>query len=436
MKKTLYLVITLFSLFSAELNGQHTTVVCGFDHFIKMKKLHDPNYYEGYKRLFENCKTKEGNRGGGVYTLPVVFHIVYNSADQQIADSVVYSQMEVLNEDYRRLNADAVNTRDIFLPVAADCEINFVLASVDPAGNPTTGITHNYTPRTEFELDLFASNNTLDEVKHNITDGVDAWDPSHYINIWVCNITTNFAGAQIFGMSYPPAGLDNWPTGSSPEDLSDEGIIVHYTTVGRNNPFEAADNVSDNNLGRTLTHEMGHYLGLRHTWGDELFTGICSEDDGIDDTPLCGSGDQYLCDYTANTCDDGTATDQPDMLENYMDYTTDACFNMFTQGQKSLMRFVIEELRNTLLENVGVPENQKTSINFPIWPNPTEQTLHIQLPTIGETYTYEIQNNLGLTVLSGTIRSNQIDISKLSAGSYLLRVSQTNKTAVMRFIRQ
>src|SRR6185436_13006396 len=105
-------------------------------------------------------------------------------------------------------------------------------------------------------------------------------------------------------------------------------------TAGRNNPHADDDGTEFNNMGRTLTHEMGHYLGLRHIWGDELFEDNCSLDDGIDDTPNCGSGDQYSCDYEANTCESSLPDDMPDMLENYMDYTKDHCYNMFTQDQK------------------------------------------------------------------------------------------------------
>ncbi len=339
-------------LLSAGLNAQHR---CGLDHYVQHQREHNPAYFEAYRRVLASWKAAGTERGGGgVYVLPVVFHVVYHEDDQNVPDSVIYSQLEVLNEDYRRLNADAVNTRDAFLPVAADCEIEFQLAQTDPDGNPTTGITHTYTEQTGFSLDLFGTTNTLDAVKDSEQGGVDAWDTDHYINIWVCNIEPTFFG-QIFGLAYPPAGLDNWPAGSSAPSPELEGVIVHYTTVGRNNPFAGADDVNDNDMGRTCTHELGHYLGLRHTWGDELFFDVCSEDDGIGDTPLCGSGDQYACDYTANSCDEGTG-DLPDQLENYMDYTRDECYNMFTQEQKSLMRYVIEMLRPTLLEGVGLKE--------------------------------------------------------------------------------
>ncbi|MBL0317189.1 MAG: T9SS type A sorting domain-containing protein [Flavobacteriales bacterium] len=380
--------------------------------------------------MFHACKTQRGGGTGGVYTLPVVFHVLYNDANQNVPDSVIYSQLEVLNEDYRRLNADAVNTRDIFLPVAADCEIQFALATVDPQGNPTTGIEHITTDRTEFTLEIFSTVNTLDEVKHASTGGADAWDTEHYINVWICNITTDFPGAQIFGMSYPPSGLDNWPANSSSPTTDDDGIVVHYTTVGRNNPVSEDDGTDLNDLGRTLTHEMGHYLGLRHTWGDEFFGDLCSEDDGIDDTPLCGSGDQFECDLTANTCDDGTLDDQPDMIENYMDYNQDECYNMFTEGQKILMRYALEELRSGLLQSFGISTMKKTE--QVLWPNPVADVLQIHPDWKGSDF--RIHHTSGQLVQSGTLNKTEISVDDLSSGLYLIYFSKGEMTYSTRFM--
>jgi Pregnancy-associated plasma protein-A/Secretion system C-terminal sorting domain len=412
--------------------AQHNTVYCGFDHFMKMKKNHDPAYNQGLENFYRTWKQNNNERGGGIYTLPVVFHVVYNTDNENLPDSVIMSQLDVLNEDYRRMNEDAVNTRDIFLPFAADTEIEFALATTDPDGNPTTGITHNYTDRTSFVLDFFATENTLDEVKHAETGGVDAWNPEQYINIWICNIGASAFG-QIFGLSYPPAGLSNWPNGSSAPDLGDEGVILHYPIVGRNNPFAGDDGVENNNLGRTLTHEMGHYLGLRHTWGDELFTDICSEDDGIDDTPICGSGDQFSCNYDANSCGAGDDGDLPDMLENYMDYTYDACYNMFTNDQASLMRYVVEELRSSLLSGVAIKENVENIIPLDLWPVPANGILNFSMPN-NIICQYQITDALGHVVLSGNANNNQIDISELSSGSYLFQLKNSDWVVTKKFI--
>jgi hypothetical protein len=428
-----FLAILFLIATSIQIISQKPILVCGYEHFIKIQKAHNPNYIENLDRMYEAAKTSNNNRGGGNYTLPVVFHVLHNSENQNIPDSVVYSQLEVLNEDYRRMNADAVNTRDIFLPVAADTDINFALATMDPDGNPTSGITHTYTDRESFEIDIFSQTMTLDEVKHAETGGSDAWDPEHYVNIWICNIDGGFLG-QIFGYAYPPAGLDNWPEGSEAPDMSNEGIVLHYTVVGRNNPYADEDGTSENNLGRALVHEMGHYLGLRHIWGDELFTDICSEDDGIDDTPLCGGGDQFACDFEANTCDDGTENDQPDMLENYMDYTQDECYNMFTQGQKMMMHYVIDEIRFELLTNsVGIKNSIETNLTN-VWPNPTNTRISFSLPSVYSQFTYAIRNILGEIVMRGQTSIQSLDVSKLSTGTYILSTQQNEVLNTSRFV--
>lgn len=429
MKTTLQF-FTLFILFSANMIAQTPHMVCGYDHFIKMKKHHDPHWFGVNDQMFQACKTQRGGGTGGVYTLPVVFHVLYNNGSQNIPDSVIYSQLEVLNEDYRRLNADAVNTRDIFLPVAADCEIQFALATVDPQGNPTSGINHVSTDRTEFTLEVFSTVNTLDEVKHASTGGADAWDTEHYINIWICNIALDLPIAQVFGMSYPPGGLDNWPANSSAPTTDDDGIVIHYTTVGRNNPVSEDDGTNLNDLGRTLSHEMGHYLGLRHTWGDEFFGDLCNEDDGIDDTPLCGGGDQYECDTTANTCDDGTLNDQPDMIENYMDYNQDGCYNMFTEGQKTLMRYALEELRSGLLQPWGIKTIHQ--IEKITWPNPASEALYVNNQLKGSEYT--IYNSAGQIIQSGTVQTTEWSVTDFPSGLYFIHFEQGKMTYSNRFM--
>lgn len=427
-------VITcLFLIWAYCVSAQSTPLFCGFDHAMKMKCQHDPSWKRSYDEIFSKCREQGSSRGGGVYTLPVVVHVVYHLDNENIPDSVVLSQMEVLNEDYRRTNPDAINTRDIFLPFAADMDIQFALASIDPEGNPTTGITHTYTDRESFDFDLFSQDITLNEVKHSETGGVDAWDPLHYINIWVCNVAPTPFG-QIFGLSFPPEGLDNWPAGSSAPTPGDEGLIVHYTTVGRNNPVANEDGTEFNNNGRTMTHEMGHYLGLRHTWGDEFLGDPCSEDDGIDDTPICGSGDQYVCDYEANTCDDGSENDLPDMLENYMDYTQDACYNMFTEGQKTLMRYVIENLRSDLLDGVNVAENTSALLPVYVWPNPASERLYASIPANEIYLDYSISDASGRIVETGRIDQSGISLLGMEAGHYLISFRKDGKSKTEQFI--
>ena len=369
------LIIILFS--SLFIYGQEEFVndpYCGSDDALHIKSIKYPWYKQSadnvFQRALEYSQSSSLNRDI-VYQIPVVFHIVYNTDAQNLSDDVIQSQLTALNEDFRRLNENAENTRDIFLPFAGDPEIEFYLATEDPNGNPTTGITHTYTTRSGFPYidfaDLFTGNISLDEVKSSDTGGVDAWDTYRYMNIWVCNVEESFLG-QVLGFAYPPIDVqdaldsldyDTVPDWSSFEgaisNANLQGIVLHYPVVGPNNPQADDDGILGNEYGKTLVHEAGHYLGLRHIWGDALLESGCSVDDGIEDTPNQEAASSFTCNFNQDSCSDG-ANDLPDMVENYMDYSNDQCMNMFTNIQIDVMRAVLEIARPGLVE--GQEENQ------------------------------------------------------------------------------
>ncbi|GIV38264.1 MAG: hypothetical protein KatS3mg033_0064 [Thermonema sp.] len=239
-----------------------------------------------------------------VITIPVVVHVIYSNSNENISDAQIQSQIDVLNEDFRRLNADKVNTPAEFAPYAADVEIQFVLASTDPNGNPTNGITRKASSRTQW--------GTNDDMKYSSKGGVDAWPTDKYLNIWVCNI-----GGGILGYAQFPGG-----------PAATDGVVISPQYFGRTGYVQAPFN-----KGRTTTHEVGHWLNLRHIWGD----GNCSVDDFVSDTPTAG-GPNYGCpSYPSKSCQNngGWTSDQ---FMNYMDYVDDACMNMFSAGQKARMR--------------------------------------------------------------------------------------------------
>ena len=340
------------------------------------KVLQNSNYELAYKNLYQKVIDLGQPLSQETYYIPVVFHVVYNQESQNLPDSVLESQIDVLNEDYRRLNENAVNTRDEFLEFAGDPNIEFFLANVDPNGNVTNGIVRKFTERSEFLMfdDIFSNEITLDEVKFSNTDGSDAWDTNKYLNIWICNIgvldVLGLELGQVYGYAYPPtnvdealASLDNdivpdWPVDMLSNDESVQGVVLHYTAVGRNNSVADYDGMSENNLGRAAVHEVAHYLGLRHIWGDALaFFGDdgCSVDDGIEDTPNASDQAGYVCDLNKNTCPGDnfgqSGDDLPDMVENFMDYSPGACQNLFTNGQINIMRTVLEISRPGIINN-------------------------------------------------------------------------------------
>lgn len=253
-----------------------------------------------------------------IITIPVIVHVVHNGNavgnGENISAARVNSQIQVLNEDFRRLNADTVNTPSGFRPVAADIEIEFCPALRDPNGNPLAEPGIDRVQRTEAN---WPSTATID----NTLKPATIWDPNQYFNIWSVDFGS---GSGLLGYAQFPegSGLAGMPNGA--QSSNSDGVVVVYTSFGL-----AGSGSAPYNLGRTMSHEVGHWLGLRHIWGD----GGCGTDDFCNDTPES--------DASNRGCPNTTSCGTVDMVQNYMDYTNDACMNMFTQDQKTRMRTVM-----------------------------------------------------------------------------------------------
>ena len=268
-----------------------------------------------------------------ILEIPVVVHVVYNQEEENISDAQIRSQIIALNKDFRRLNEDRENTNPLFQDVAADVEVEFYLAGIDDQGLPFDGIIRKQTSH-----GVFGNS----DIHYDALGGSDVMAPDQYLNIWVCRLA---AGTNGFASS---------PGGNPDED----GVVINFQFFGtEGNVLEPY------HLGRTATHESGHYLGLNHTWG---ISGGCGDDDGIEDTPLqATSSDQ--CDTEVESC--GSV----DMAQNFMDLTEDACLNLFTLGQKEVMRNTITTLRSGLLEDkkgvvTSIDRHKFREVRF--YPNP------------------------------------------------------------------
>lgn len=421
-----YILLAIGLMFVNTSYGQDA---CATDFILRKKALDNPLYQEAVNNAFETAQlhaNSQNKQAAEVYEIPVVFHIVYASEDQNLSDEVIFDQIEILNQDYRRTNPNADETRDIFIDRAADAEIQFVLADTDPFGNPSNGITRTFTT-TDFEMDIFSGDGSVDIVKKNNSGGKDAWDTQNYLNIWVCNIQSGFIG-QVFGYAYPPEGVANWPDGSSASSPELEGVVLHYTIIGSNNPEAGEDGVDLNDGGRTATHEIGHYLGLRHIWGDAFIDG-CTVDDGIDDTPNAATSANFTCDYEKDTCEED---DEPDMVENYMDYSTDDCLNMFTKGQVDHMRSVIEIYRSDLVNGNFAVSVEELSDQTTFYPNPVDKTVTFQNDA-SQVFQISIIDVLGRQVKDFDLQENDqssVDLSSLPSGIYIVNWSQ--KGALIR----
>ncbi|MEO1253505.1 MAG: choice-of-anchor J domain-containing protein [Bacteroidota bacterium] len=279
------------------------------------------------EKMLTKKLTQSNNFKAPVYQIPIVVHVFHKGepigSGVNLSEERILAQIDSLNADFRRLNADTINTPMIFRPIAADVEINFVLAKQDPDGNPTNGIVR-----------LQGSRNTYRSNSHRpLLRSESFWPATNYLNVYVVDLQV-FLGYA----SFPLISLEG--NKNEKEDYIFDGVLVDYEYFGVNPSAP-----SFQSFGRTLTHEIGHYLGLRHIWGD----GNCSIDDFVDDTPLADDDNgNYTSPCTfpnpndSRVCESG----EPEMFQNYMDYTDDICMNLFTEGQKTRMRIVMENAQN------------------------------------------------------------------------------------------
>ncbi len=293
----LLLVLVLSTFYTTVFAQQERN--CHAMDVLEAQKAADPsiedsmNAIERHTQDYVNNHSEEA-RVNGVITIPVVVHVIYSNSQQNISDAQILSQIQVLNEDFRRTNSDQNN----LWSQAVDTEIEFCMASVDPNGNPTNGITRKSSSTSSW--------GTNDAMKYASQGGVNAWPASDYLNMWVCNI-----GGGILGYAQFPGGA-----------AATDGVVMSPQYFGNTGYVSAPFN-----LGRTATHEVGHWLNLRHIWGD----GNCNADDFVSDTPTSDAAN-YGCASGHVSCN------STDMVQNYMDYSDDACMNLYTAGQKTRMR--------------------------------------------------------------------------------------------------
>lgn len=280
----------------------------------------DPNF--AANRIAIEAQTQkwitahQGLSTQAVITIPVVFHVVYNTTAQNISDAKIQAQINQLNLDYSRTNADAGNTPSVFSGLAANTQVQFCLAQRDPSGNATNGIVRKSTTVTSFS--------TNDNVKRSANGGDNAWSSSSYLNIWSCNLSGGVLGYAQF-----PGGA-----------ASTDGVVLLYSSIGS---AASPGTASPYNLGRTATHEVGHWLNLFHIWGDDGTA--CTGSDQVSDTPN-QADENYGCpSFPTISCSNGP---NGEMFMNYMDYTDDACMNMFTSGQAARMTATLNGTRASL----------------------------------------------------------------------------------------
>jgi len=236
-------------------------------------------------------------------SIPVVVHVVYNTSRENISATQIKSQIKVLNKDYRAKNMDRSKVPPVWTGLVTDVGVQFALATKDPNGKLTNGITRTKTTRTSFDTD--------DSVKSSATGGRNPWTTSKYLNIWVCTLANGILGYAQF------------PGGPKKTD----GVVILNIAFGTTGTAAAPFN-----LGRTTTHEVGHWLNLRHIWGD---TEDCSGSDFVADTPNAAGPNYGKPTFPHISCHNGP---NGDMFMNYMDYVDDDAMFMFTTQQVARMQ--------------------------------------------------------------------------------------------------
>lgn len=356
--------------------------------------------------------------------VPVVVHVIHSNSsgviggdkNSNISDEQILSQIKVLNEDYRRKEGTNGFNAD---PVGADMNIEFYLATRDPSGLPTNGITRTYNAQTTFDIDY-------DFPK---IAGIISWPTDRYLNIWVADLSGQFLGYAQFPSvdGVPPFSLQSNATAFA------DGVYLDYEAFGTTGAVTTGQYRRSYNLGRTCTHEVGHWLGLIHTWGDN----ICG-DDYCDDTPDAEtSNDTGSCNAIFSNCFGGRTKN---MIENYMDFSFDKCMNIFTKDQKDRVRAVFElsqRRRALALQSFSTPVENLT-VN--LIQNPTSSVVSAEILIKGtQDVTVELYDLSGRIIYSvynqqTTSFPVSISVNSSAAGVYILKATTNDEVVAKRVL--
>jgi hypothetical protein len=357
--------------------------------------------------------------------IPVVVHVLY-STSANISDEQIISQINALNTNFNGENPDIEKVPAVFRKVAGVANIRFVLAKVDPNGKATTGIT-----RTKSARELWSND---DKMKNPAFGGVAPWDASSYLNIWVCNLVPGLLGYATAPGA--PANID--------------GVVIKMNIFG-------ATGIGSFGLGRTAVHEIGHWLNLKHLWGDKE----CGSDE-VDDTPQQRTYNQGAPVFPKIGTGCSAANPYGDMFMNFMDFTNDASMMMFTQGQVKRMRALFSEggQRKSILSSRALgepfapaavsaanlvvaapaPAAIIPAVSMKLFPNPATNRITISSDSeqgIAGT-TYSVYSADGRVMSSGLVSSNQfnLNISSFQRGIYFVKIGEDAGKQILRFVKQ
>lgn len=361
-------------------------------------------------RLTQNAALRAAD-DTSIYRIPVVFHIIHKGESigtgLNVSDAIVRNQLRVLNEDFRKKLGTPGYNND---PRGADTKIEFSLAVLAPDGTTTTGINRYLGRTTPYSI----GDNT--EIK-----SFAFWNACQYVNIWVCNLEGSYLGYSTF------PSLAGFPISiGAPYP---EGVVLDYATL------PGVSQTGRYNKGRSATHEIGHYLGLVHLWGDQ---GSCSGDDYCNDTPVQEDAING-CPTTATVC----SGHGPPMIPNYLNYTDDACMNIFTTDQVGRMRVIMNHAENrpclrTSPALVDVVEPVKLRFRFQLFPNPSNGEFSISDDSArpGKPTKIWVVDILGRRIFNGVLTGGptKINLRTVKAGVYYIQHDNGDAQGTLRVI--
>ncbi|MBS1545108.1 MAG: hypothetical protein JST14_15840 [Bacteroidetes bacterium] len=327
-------------------------------------------------RSYRNIKTYSTEPTAEI-KIPVVFHIILNSSLQASFNSArINTQLAILNEDFQRMNADSAQTFALYKRIASGLKVKFVMASVDPTGNPTDAIMR------------WAVNQDFRIVADTAVYRSMSWPSDRYLNIWViASSDKDYLGYSTF-----------------PGETGDQGVTINYRYFW--------PGMGQFQKGRTLTHEVGHFMGLFHIWGDK---DDCSGTDLIDDTPPQAGPDYTPPPVRPLSCDPTRFR----MWENYMDYTDDAYMNMFTVGQVNAMTAILHTVRTGLINNAAtiLPPELETIQQVQVYCE--AHAIVVEVPTLYSNRSVVVYSLMGQVLYQGE-GSTRIDLTGHASGIYLV----------------
>ncbi|MDV6169391.1 M43 family zinc metalloprotease [Flavobacterium sp. DG1-102-2] len=367
--------------------------------------------------------------GNEIMIIPVVVHVIHGSSEiegfgRNLSVAQIQSQIDVLNEDYRKM--EGTNGNDPNLEDGVDTEIQFCLAKIDPEGNITNGI-----DRQPSNVAAYTSQDDIDLLK-----SATIWDPEKYLNIWTVAMSGSISNLLGYAQ-FPDYNIPGLQQGGMSTDAATDGVVINYRNFGSAQKVSGLNGNAPYNLGRTTTHEIGHFLGLRHIWGDQT---NCQGTDYCNDTPV-------QINQTTGCPGEGTDTCPQagfDLYQDYMDYSNDGCMSVFTANQRDRMHVILANApRRASLLTSGVcgilsTPDRELLLGTRVYPNPTQNVLNITVENGELPDTYTIYNSIGQLIANTKVTSDAnltVDTSSYSNGIYFIKIDKGAETKTIKFIK-